>query len=173
MTNKKSITFRVRDKGGKSGGNTLSGDVPEFNPQAFMATANATEFLKKVYFSAVKKIIREIEDGKNKTSLSDLESFETIITRSMAFTQAEIKEWIETRDWTRANTVKDMGKLLPIIQADFPKLANRKHRFSRSEADKLADKVIAAVADDPDPIADFLFSVLTTHKTPDDIGDVL
>ena len=168
MNTRVSIAFRVRDKGGLSGGKTLSRDIPAFDLEKFMATPNAGEFVKKAYFAAVKKLIREIKELKNGSVASNLESFETIVARSLVFTKDEIVEWIETRDWTRATQVKDMEKLLPDIKKYLPTLATRNHPFTQEKAKALADKVIAAVADNPDPIADFLFTTLTTSRLPEE-----
>lgn len=164
MTDRVTITFRIRDKGGPSGGKTVSRDAPDFDLARFMATPNADEFVKKAYFATVKKIIREIEERKNGSVASDLTSIESVVARSLAFTKEEIVEWVKTRDWQRANQVKDMEKLLPEIEKHLPSLATRRHPFSEEIAGKLADKVIAAVADNPDAVADFLFTILTTPR---------
>lgn len=161
------VSFRVRDKGGPSGGKTLSREVPPFDWEVFKNTPNAEEFVKKAYFAAVKKIIREIEERKNSSTASDLDSIETVIARTMSCTRGEIKDWIKTRDWSRANQVADITKVLPDIEKRLPDLASRWNVFSPEYSAKLADKVIAAVADKPDPIADFLFTVLTTERTSD------
>ena len=44
----------------------------------------------------------------------------------------------------------------------------RKNPFSTEIAVRIADVVIAAVADSPDPVADYLFSVLTLPQSPSD-----
>ena len=164
MSNRESVAFRVRAKGGLSGGKTLAHDVPAFDFESFIKTPNGDEFIKMAYFSAVKKIIREIAEEKNGSVASDLESFESVIARSLVFTKEEILEWINTRDWQQAN-VKDIGKLLPQIEKRLPSLATRKHSFTEKQAKELADKVVAAVADKPtDSIADFLFTTLTTPR---------
>lgn len=59
------ISFRVKDKGGPSGGKTVSADVPAFDWESFKKTPNAEEFVKKAYFASVKRIIREIDEHKN------------------------------------------------------------------------------------------------------------
>jgi hypothetical protein len=53
-------------------------------------------------------------------------------------------------------------------KGELPVLASRKHDFGKKIADRIANIVIAAVADNPDPIADFLFTVLTQPKTAGD-----
>jgi hypothetical protein len=105
-----------------------------------MRAPNAEQFVKKAYFAAVKKIIREVEESKNGSVASDLDSTESVIARSLAFTKDEITEWIKTRDWQRATQVKDMVKLLPVIDRYLPILATRKNPFEEGESSKLADK---------------------------------
>lgn len=168
MTDRTLISFRIRDKGGLSGGKTVSGDAPTFDLQRILKTPNADEFIKKAYFASVKKIIREIEEKKNGSVTSDLASFEAVVARSLSFTKDEIKDWLDSRDWNRANQVKDMSNLLPEIKKDLPKLASRKHPYPLEKAEELAYKVIAAVADDEDPVADFLFTILTTVRASDE-----
>ena len=167
MTDRINISFRIRDKGGPSGGKIVSGEVPTFDLRGFLKTPNAEEFIKKFYYASVKKIIREIDETKNGSVIADLSTTEAIVARSLSFTKNEIKEWLKTRDWKRANTVKDMEKVLQVIERALPDLASRTHCFTPEEAERLAEKVIAAVADMPDPIADFLFTTLTTVRASD------
>ncbi len=164
MENRATMAFRVCDKGGPSGGKTLSRDYPAFDLALFMKTPNVEEYIRKHYLATVKKIIREIDEGKNGTHASDLNSFETVVARSLSFTKDEIADWMRTRDWQRATQVKDMTKLRPALEKHLPALANRRHPFPEEKAAELADKVIAAVADDPDPVADFLFTTLTAQR---------
>jgi len=162
MENRTTMAFRVRDKGGSSGGKTLCYDFPSFDLDKLSKAPNFKEFVMKCYLAEVKKLIREISENKNGTRPQDLDSLESIIARSLCFTSQEIKDWIQTRDWTRASQVKDLNKLRPIIEKTLPTLANRRHPYDEEAALALADKLVAAVADNPDPVADFLFTVLTT-----------
>ena len=164
MTKRISVTFRVREKGGPSGGTTITGDVPAFDLTSFMRTPNAEEFVKKAYLACVKKIIREIEEKKNGSVASDLHSTESVVARSLAFTKEEITEWLKTRDWQHVTQVKDIAKLRLQLEKELPTLATRRNPFSESDSARLADKVIAAVADDPDAVAEFLFTTLTTPR---------
>lgn len=166
------VSFRVRERerGGPTGGRTLTHEVPDFEFDSFMRAPNAREFVKKTYFATVKKIIREVEEKKNGSVTSDLFSYESIIARSLAYTQEEISEWIGTRDWKKAKEVTDMDALLPKLREQLPALASRKHTFNQKTAERIADIVIAPVADNPDPIADFMFTVLTQPRTPDDLN---
>ena len=172
MNDRIQVSFVVKNKGGLSGGKRLVGDAPAFNWEQFKNAPNAEEFVKKAYLSYVKKIIREIDERKNGTSVSDLASVESVIARSLSFTADEITAWIHARDWNKASQVKDIDKLMPFIKKKLPKLASRHNPFSKDDSDKLADKVIAAVADKPDPVADFLFSVLTLAKESEELLDI-
>ncbi|OZA26988.1 MAG: hypothetical protein B7X93_09885 [Hydrogenophilales bacterium 17-61-9] len=167
MTNRTTVSFRVKDKGGPSGGHSLSKSVPAFDWEGFKRTPNAEEFVKKAYFAAVKKIMREVEESKNGTVESDLDSVEAVIARALSFTKDDIRDWIKTRDWSKASQVRDISKVLPEIEKHLPDLATRRNPFSTEVSAKIADKIIAAVADDPDPIAEFLFTALTTQRSQD------
>lgn len=172
MPERITVTFRVRDKGGPSGGKTLSHDMPAFALDDFLRAPNAEEFIKKAYFAAAKKIVRDIEERKNGTVASDLDSHEAVIARSLSFTKDDIKDWVKTRDWSRAQGVKNINDLVEQIEKLLPDLANRRNHFTPEVAAKLADKVVAAVADYEDPVADFLFTTLTTMR-PSPTDDLL
>lgn len=164
MENRVSISFRVKDKGGKSGGKWLSGSVPAFDWESFKNTPNAESFAKKAYFATVQKILREVEEHTNGSNECDLDSVETVIVRSLTFTQDEIKAWFKTRDWSRVSQVPNIAEVLPVIEKKIPQFAARGNPFSLEKSGKIADKIIAAVADDQDPIADYLFTILTTQR---------
>ena len=163
MADHVTVSFRVRDKGGSSGGKTLSREAPSFDWEVFRKTPNAEEFVKKTYYATVKKIVREIEENKNGSVAPDLDSFETVIARALSYTHEEIMDWIRTRDWARAQ-VPNIEELMPEITRYFPELASRVNRFDQEPSAKIAWKIVAAVADNPDPIADFLFTMLTTKR---------
>ena len=165
MPERITVTFRVRDKGGPSGGKTLSHGMPAFALDDFLRAPNAEEFIKKAYFAAAKKLVRDIEERKNGTVASDLDSHEAVIARSLSFTKDDIKDWVRTRDWSRAQGVKNIEGLIPQIEKLLPDLANRRNHFTPEVAAKLADKVVAAVADYEDPVAEFLFTTLTTVRS--------
>lgn len=164
------VSFRVRerDKAGPSGGKTLSRDAPVFILANFLRTPNAEEFIRKSYFASVKKIIREIKDKKNGTVPSDLDSTEAVIARSLSFTKDEVRDWVKSRDWSRAKGIKNIETLAAQMEKYLPDLALRKNHFDAETSAKIADKVIAAIADEQDAVADFLFTTLTTErKYPD------
>jgi hypothetical protein len=162
-----SISFRVRQRanGGPTAGKTLIGEAQDFNLSEFLNAPNAEKFIRNAYLSEAKKIIRELDERKNGTVESDLTSYETVIARSLSFTQADVKEWIETRDWSRAKDVKNIEELQLALKKQLPAMASRSHPFTKEVAERLADKVIAVVADNEDPVADFLFTTLTTQRS--------
>lgn len=174
MSNQTVVTFRVRDKGGPSGGKTISQSVPEFELAEFMKTPNAEEFVKKVYFASVKKIMREVEEKKNGSTVSDLQSTEAIVTRSLSFTKEEISDWIKSRDWSRAVQVKNIESIKAAMVKYLPQIAMRNNPFEPKVAERIADVVVAAVADTQDPVADFIFSILTLPQSAadDDLLDL-
>ena len=167
MPGRVNISFRVKDKGGPSGGKLLSRLVPAFDWESFKNTPNAEAFVKKAYFAAVRDIIREVEEQRNVSVESDLHTAETVIARALSFTREEIKDWIKTRDWSKASQVQNVAEYLPFIEKNLPDLASHRNNFNEKDSAKLADKIIAAVADDPDPIADFMFTILTTQWASD------
>ena len=106
MTNQVKIAFRIRDKGGKLAGRTIDREVPEFDWQAFKNLPGAEAFVRKSYFGAVKRIARQIEENANQTTEAHLASMEAVIIRSLKYTQEELMEWFETRNWN-LHTFKD------------------------------------------------------------------
>lgn len=163
MTDKIRISHVVRDKGGKSAGKTLTAEVPAFDWEQFKNAPNANEFVKRAYYASVKKLMREADEGKNGTTTSDLVSYESILTRTLHFTKQDIQDWMDSRDWKRATEARDIEKALGEIRPKLPEVALGINPFPDDYALKLANKVIAKVADVPtDPVADYIFSILTT-----------
>jgi len=114
MSKRIPVSFIVRDKGGPAGGKHLQGDAPDFEWERFKNTGNAEEFVKKAYFAAVKKIIRDLDQNKAPTVATDLSSMEAVIARSLFFTKEEIGEWIRTRDWSKATGFKDTANAIAL-----------------------------------------------------------
>ena len=168
MSNQTVVTFRVRNKGGPSGGKAISQLVPEFEFADFMKTPNVEEFVKKAYYASAKRIMREVWEMKNGSTVSDLQSTEAIVARSLTFTKEEISDWLKSRDWSRALQVKNIEKIKAAMVEDLPQIAMRKTPFSPEIAERIAYLVVAALADSPDPVADYLFSELTLPQSPAD-----
>lgn len=161
MSKKINYKFTVKNKGGESAGKVLENEVPDFDWEEFKKLPLARVFAKKAYFEEVKKIMREIEEGlKNQTMECDLQSMESIIVRSIKFTQEDITEWFNKRNWN-----------------EFPKLKSteqrerlRKMLLTLSRGPVLFDEerrtiyahTVAKVADKPtDDVADYLFARLS------------
>jgi hypothetical protein len=113
-------------------------------------------------------------DSGSRTRVEDaygLDSFEAVITRPPSITRAEISAWVASRDWTKVREVKNVEKTKRACEKHLPSLASRKNLFDEDVSARLANIVIAALADDDDPVAEFLFSVLTLPKTEDALSD--
>ena len=167
-----SFRVRIRGKSGPSGGKTLSGDIPEFSLEEFRKTPNADVFVRKAYFAAVRTIMREIDQGTSGTVPDDLQSIESVVARSLKFTKDEIREWVQSRDWTRVKDNKDVPALVKRMEELLPELAARRNIFDEEASRQVADKVIAAVCDEQDPVAEFLFTTLTTVRDNPSKGDL-
>lgn len=174
MPQTQKITFRVKEKGGPMGGREISFDAPEFNLPEFLKTPNSEEFIKKAYISAIKKIAREIEEHKNGSLPADLTSYEMIIARSLKFTKPDITRWLETREWSRIEAFKDPAALKASMEKWLPRLASRTNSLRMELSRNVAVKVIAALADKPDPVAEYLFVTLTVERPQEtyDISDL-
>lgn len=167
------VRFTVRKKGGTLGGQTLEGQVEEFDWDVFKNTPNAQEFVKKAYYSSAQKLIRDIYEKKNQTEIHHLQHMESLIARSLKFTKEEIEEWCESRDWSRANFAVDSEKGIRLLKENLPGLSSSEYSFP----DKLrtrAAEIVAAVADSKaDPVADFLFVKLSQQKNEENISLIL
>ena len=158
------VTFRVKDKGGALGGKDISFEAPEFDLEAFLRTPNAEEFIRKAYLAAAKRIAREIEEEKSGSVPADLESYEMIVARSLKFTKADITSWLSSRDWTRIASFKDPEGVRRSMEAWLPSLSSRANYLREEPSRKVAEKVVAALASKPDPVAEYLFVVLTVRR---------
>jgi hypothetical protein len=158
------MRFIVRNKsGGKSGGKTMVGDVPAFDWESFKNTPNAEAFVKKAYFSEARKIIREINEGGGRSAQHHLDSVENVIARSLRFTQIEIKDWCESRDWGRS---KLPPKSIEFLKKSLPLLATTEG--FQDHLREQAAQIIADVSDvGADPIADYLFTKITMERRSD------
>lgn len=154
-----SIRFTVRNKGGNLSGKIIEREVPDFDWDAFKKCPNASEFAKKVYFQAVRRIAREEESQQVTTN--NLQSIESILTNSLSYTKTEILEWISSRNWECAKFNIPTEQAIDILKKKLPKVL----KASDTEKNRLAE-IIASVADKHDPVAEYLFSCLTIkHPT--------
>lgn len=166
MPKLESITFRVKNKGGVLGGKDVNFQFPEFILADFLRTPNAEEFVKKSYLAAAKRIAREIKEEKNGSVPADLESYEMIVARSLKFTKADIEGWLRTRDWTKIANFKDPEKTRRVMEKWLPGLSGRTNFLEEEFSLKVAEKVVATLANKPDPVADYLFVILTVQRQP-------
>ena len=61
----KMIRFRIRNRGGDFAGQTIEHKVPDFDWGLFKNTPNAEAFVKKAYFAAAQKLVRDLKEEKN------------------------------------------------------------------------------------------------------------
>jgi hypothetical protein len=164
MDTHEEMTYTVRDKGGPKGGKTLTAQVPKFDLQVFVNLPNFEVWANKKYDDDAKRIVREIEQGTNGTVQSDLESMSSVIMRSLYFTKEQIETWVEQRDWTKAISKASPEQLKKVFLQFASDFANRQIPMKlRADAERIAKDVDAAVADYPnDPVADYIFSILTS-----------
>lgn len=172
MSKKTMMKFVV--KGGKLKDQTLEREVPDFDFKEFMNVPNAEIFMRKAYFSYVKKLMRESEENINGTRDEHLQSLESIIARSMVITKNDMDKWLDSRDWDKAG-FKDPENAIPKVK----KLCHALRMGHDSELandpelrERLADK-LAGIADTPqDSIADFIFSKLTQEARGGLLADI-
>jgi hypothetical protein len=166
---KKQIRFTVRKKGGKSSGETLEHDVPAFDWGEFKNSPNAETFVKKAYFSAAQKIVREIHESKNGTEEYHLKTIESLVARSINFNSSEINDWLESRDWEQAKFTIEKSKGINFLKKNLPLLASDDSSFPEKLRDRAAE-LIAEIADiEADPVADYLWVKLTQESSPGDL----
>lgn len=173
MESRTKDSYPVKNKGGKLGGEIVEFEYPTFDWEAFKKVPNAEAFVQKAYVAAVKKIARDLKGRTNGTAESDLDTMEYVIARSLYFTKKDIEDWLETRDWGKANGVPDLEKHLPYIRKHLPELAVRINPFQEKYSQDLAYKVVAAVSDIPTgPVAEYLFTMLS-HDRRDDVDQLM
>ncbi|TRZ64969.1 MAG: hypothetical protein D4S02_09945 [Rhodocyclaceae bacterium] len=168
------IRFTVRKKGGALSGQPIEHLVAEFDWVMFKNTPNAEGFVRKAYYAAAQKLVRELHERKNQTEEHHLQSMENLIARSLKFTREEIEEWCECRDWSRAKFKDDVDakKAIGRLKEHLPGMSSSEYAFP----DKLrirAAEIVAEVADSKsDPVADYLFVKLSQEQTSDDLIDL-
>lgn len=169
MNNKIIYRHTVRNKGGESAGETIEKLVPDFDWDEFKNLPLARVFAKKAYFEEIKKIMREIEEGnKNQTVESDLQSMESVISRSLKFTKKEITDWFDERNFSEFKKLNNT-KAREELKSLFLDCSKGSIVFEKKQRDKYAN-IIAKVADKPtDDIADYLFSRFSFESEFDEI----
>lgn len=172
---KSNIRFRVRNKGGKSAGEILEHEVPVFSWDEFKNLANAEAFVKKAYYAAAKRIVREIHENINGTNDSHIQSIESLIGRSIYFSQEEIRDWIDSRNWSYAQFSYgvDKDEAIKFLSNNLPLVSTNDNAIPDKLRNKAAD-IVAEIADiKSDPIADYLWVKLTQEKHETDLMALL
>ncbi len=160
------IRFTVRRRGGEFGGQTLEYSVAAFDWELFKNTANAEAFVRKAYYAAAQKLVRDLVEEKTPTAPHHLMSMENLVARSLRFTHQEIAEWCEARDWSNATFTIDFDKAVRFMKDNLPNLASAEFSFPSKLRERAAE-VVAEVADrESDPVANFLFIKLTQQQPP-------
>lgn len=162
-------------KGGKLKGQTLEREVPDFDFKEFINVPNVENFVRKAYFSYMRQLMRESQEGINGTQDEHLQSLESIIARSMVISKQDMDDWLESRDWDKADFI-DSGKAIPQVK-ELCHNFRMGHdyvltQYSEELKNRLANK-LAGIADAPqDSIADFIFSKLTQETWTGLLGDI-
>jgi len=170
--NKILFSFRVKNKGGQLAGQILEREAPQFVWEDFINAPNAERFAKKAYYAAVKRIIRELAEEAGPSGKHHLDSIENVIMRDLKFTQKEISDWCETRDWSKV-TLKDRPTGIAILKESLPNIASGIIP-SEEEIRKRFSEIVGELADNKlDPVAEYLFSELTSNQQPNIDLDML
>ncbi|MDP2816313.1 MAG: hypothetical protein Q8O19_06505 [Rectinemataceae bacterium] len=158
------IRFTVRNKGGVLGGQSLEHEVADFDWVSFKNTPNAEAFVRKAYFAAAKKLVRELHEGKNQTEEHHLQSMESLIARSIKFSREELTDWCESRDWSRASFTIEPQRAIQLLKEHLPSLSSSEFAFPEKLRLRAAE-IVAEVADSKsDPVADYLFVKLSQEQ---------
>lgn len=143
-------------------------EVPDFDWDTFRGNfPNAESFARKCYFAAVRRIIQEIEEGKNQTTEKHLESMEAVLVRSLFYTKQEVSDWLDNRDWKQCHGLKD--DKIGILKEKFLELTSAKTSpFDGKMREKLAHRIAEVVDGHGDEIADYLLYKLDVQPEPVD-----
>ncbi|KJS04730.1 MAG: hypothetical protein VR73_13795 [Gammaproteobacteria bacterium BRH_c0] len=155
---------------GRMGRGLKGAMVPKFNWNQFIRIPGAEAFVRHTYFSELKRLIREIDESRNGTNIAHLDSVESVITRLTPVKQKQVEEWLNSRDWSKATfSGVDFNKSISVAKTLILKLF-KGELYVISDAryqNKLSD-IIADLADSRDPIAEYLYALLTRPKAPND-----
>ena len=141
--------------------------VPVFDWDKFKLLPNAPEFVEKLFDQCITKMMREIDEkNRHGTRLEHMASMESVIAREIGYSEQAIRKWCDSRDWASsdinpqqaANITEHLVKFAPRkrgVQAEYS--------LDSKVMTKLAERV-TQVADKDDPLADWLFTRLTSSK---------
>jgi hypothetical protein len=161
---------RQRSNGSPVAGKMVSIVIPPFDWEAFKNTPNAQQFVKKAYIAEAKKQARIAAEKGVDSAPHIIRTMEEFLLIGVRFSADEIKEWLKTRDWSKAQFKKpEEGKkaleqYLPLVATD--RGLDKLHLKWKSKAAR--DQVygyVADIADHPDdPVADFIASSLDQQR---------
>ncbi|MDD5240587.1 MAG: hypothetical protein PHG47_02575 [Sulfuricella sp.] len=158
------IEFKVRDKGGKFGGQILAGKIQDFDWEEFKKCPNAEAFVGKAYIAAAKKQIREQADEGLFFSKNTL-AMEDIVTDSITYRNDEIEAWAGARDWRKVSLKVSQEQIVQMLL----ELSRDNISSNMTLKERLAE-MVATLADKPtDPVADYLFSKLTSQNAKENL----
>jgi len=160
---KKTFKFRQTKNNGTLGGTNQEYLVPEFNWDEFKNLPSAELFVRRVYDSQVQKIVRDILLVNGKSSGDNLQSIESVITRSLSFTKKDIEDWCKERNWEEAPLKGDREKAIQYLTEHLPMLAvNDAACVFNKEGKERAANIIAEISDrKTDDISEYLWLKLT------------
>ena len=152
-----SIRFKIRNRGGAFGGQSFEYRVPAFDWNVFKNTPNAEAFVKKAYFAAAQKLVRDLVEEKISTEEHHLESMEALVARSLKFTRQEIQDWCESRDWSVARFNVNPEAAIKTLKTHLPNLSSDEYAFPLKLRTRAAELVAEVADQNADPVADYLF----------------
>jgi len=170
---KKTFKFKKSKNNGTLGGTTQEYLVPEFNWDEFKNLPSAELFVRRAYDSQVQKIVRDISREKGKSSGDNLQSIESVITRSLCFTKKDIEDWCKERNWEEAPLKGDREKGIQYLTERLPMLAvkDADNVFFTKERKERAANIIAEISDrKTDDISEYLWLKLTEKSSLDDFS---
>ena len=154
------IQFKVRRKGGKSAGKTITAIVPKFDWEAFKKLPNAEQFVRRAYQASVRELARKEDEKKLSAIDADpLSTLESVILSAIACRKVDIDEWFAARDWAAVGTSDEMVKSLRKWMDNPP----------RDKLDVIREHIAGAADSPSDWVADYLFTKLDPANSPPEI----
>lgn len=173
---KKGFRFRNTKENKQYAGKSIEVEVPEFDWDEFIKTPLVREFVEKQYYKVVNRLVKEATLDRNSTTCQDYSTFESIIMRDLQLTQAEIRKWLESRDW-KMSEFKNLEKAKNFWIEKIPCLSRQNgwELFpNNKDRQKIAEKILRwVVSEDDEYIADFLIQKLAVQNPADEIDNYL
>lgn len=164
-----SYKVRQRSNGSPVAGKMVSIVIPPFDWEVFKNTPNAQQFVKKAYDVEAKKQARIAAEKELDNDPKIVRTMEEFLLEGLRFSSTEIKAWLGTREWAKAQFKKPeegrkaLEQYLPLVATERG-LSDLFLRWSSKDRERVYGYV-ADLADRPDdPIADFIASSLSRHR---------